>query len=287
MTADSLSGIERREDFFAAVARAPARALLLDYDGTLAPFTSDRQRAFPYPGVREALRAILSAGEGAGARAGEAASRLAVVSGRPVRDLPRLLQVERAPELWGSHGLERLAPDGSYEASPPEPALAALLAEAAAWIEEKGWRDFLERKPYGFALHARGTPPELFARARADVLDRFAEPARRAGLETLEFDGGFELRPAGSHKGDVVRRVERELGPDGVVAYLGDDRTDEDAFSALSERGLGVLVRTEARPTAARLWIRPPRDLLGFLSDWERAIRGGADLASPLRGTDR
>ena len=112
------------------------------------------------------------------------------------------------------------------------------------------------------------------------MVSRFWDRARLAGLEPLEFDGGVELRPAGSQKGEVVRRVERELGPSGVVAYLGDDRTDEDAFAALSENGLGVLVRGEPRPTAARRWIRPPEGLFRFLRDWGRALALGSDLAS-------
>ncbi len=53
-----------------------------------------------------------------------------------------------------------------------------------------------------------------------------------------------------------------------VFAYLGDDRTDEDAFCALQGRGLNVLVRRERRPTAADLWLEPPEDLLWFLRHW-------------------
>jgi trehalose-6-phosphatase len=55
------------------------------------------------------------------------------------------------------------------------------------------------------------------------------------------------------------------------VAYLGDDRTDEDAFKALAGRGLAVLVREELRPTAAAVWLRPPVELLDFLQRWMTA----------------
>ena len=43
------------ERFFAALERAKTRALLLDYDGTLAPFRIERDQATPYPVVRELL----------------------------------------------------------------------------------------------------------------------------------------------------------------------------------------------------------------------------------------
>jgi trehalose-6-phosphatase len=56
-----------------------------------------------------------------------------------------------------------------------------------------------------------------------------------------------------------------------AVAYLGDDRTDEDAFAALQRIGLAVLVRSLPQPTAANLWIEPPEELVEFLAQWRQA----------------
>ncbi len=61
-----------------------------------------------------------------------------------------------------------------------------------------------------------------------------------------------------------------ETGSGAAVAYLGDDRTDEDAFRELNGKGLSVLVRKEQRPTAAEIWIEPPAELLDFLEKWRR-----------------
>ncbi|MEW5924967.1 MAG: hypothetical protein AB1746_13365, partial [Candidatus Zixiibacteriota bacterium] len=55
------------------------------------------------------------------------------------------------------------------------------------------------------------------------------------------------------------------------TAYLGDDMTDEDAFSALPDSALSVLVRPEYRETKARKWIRPPEELLEFFDRWIEA----------------
>jgi len=68
------------ESFFLRLNTAPASALMLDYDGTLAPFTVQRDRAYPHPGVRQALDGLMDAG-----------CRVAVVSGRGVYDLLPLL----------------------------------------------------------------------------------------------------------------------------------------------------------------------------------------------------
>ncbi|MFZ1084043.1 MAG: hypothetical protein WAN35_03650 [Terracidiphilus sp.] len=68
-----------------------------------------------------------------------------------------------------------------------------------------------------------------------------------------------------------------EFPDDTPVAYLGDDATDEDAFQALSGRGLCVLVRPRWRPSSAHLWLRAPRELRRFLADWLTALRQGAN----------
>ena len=66
----------------------------------------------------------------------------------------------------------------------------------------------------------------------------------------------------------TVERALMELGDDAVIAYLGDDATDEDAFAALGDRGLSVLVSPKLRPTLARAWFVPPVEVLEFLTEW-------------------
>ena len=48
------------DHFFKKLARAPRAALLLDYDGTLAPFRVDPLEAQPYAGVRAALDTLMA-----------------------------------------------------------------------------------------------------------------------------------------------------------------------------------------------------------------------------------
>jgi trehalose-phosphatase len=87
------------------------------------------------------------------------------------------------------------------------------------------------------------------------------------------FDGGVELRVPGRDKGTVVNAVLDEIAGTVAAAYLGDDQTDEDAFRALGDRGLKVLVRPEMRASEADLWLEPPDELLNFLDQWIEACR--------------
>ena len=247
--------------FFESLAAAPSRVLLADYDGTLAPFQSGRELAAPYAGVGELLREIA-----AGRR-----TRLVLASGRAVSDLgQRVRWLRPRPELWGSHGLERMTPDGRLDAPPVPRALAELLDDVSRWTSARAGEELFERKPYGFALHERPDPGR-YARLRDPLLARWSAAASRAGLRLAPFDGGIEFRPADADKGRVVRAILAEEGPGAAVAYLGDDATDEDAFTALGDRGLAVLVRRRRRESAAPAWLRPPEELRAFLLRWLRA----------------
>ena len=49
--------------------------------------------------------------------------------------------------------------------------------------------------------------------------------------------------------------------------YIGDDRTDEDAFRALGQRGVGILVSEQPRSTAARYALKNPSEVERFLQE--------------------
>jgi len=252
------------ESFFRMLASARRRALLLDYDGTLAPFQVRRDKAFPYPGVREILEALLDAQH----------TRVVLITGRWTKDLIPLLGLRHLPEIWGSHGWERLRPDGTYEVAKLDERALQGLAEADAGIEEEGLRNRCEQKPASLAIHWRGLEPRVVKEIRAKVLESWAFLSWKTGLTVHEFDGGLELRVPGRNKGFAVETILSEMGKEAAVAYLGDDSTDEDAFKALKGKGLSILVRTELCPTAADIWLRPPEELLEFLSNWEQTCKG-------------
>ena len=237
---------------------ASQKALLLDYDGTLAPFHIEPNEAKPYPGVRKVLNKIMQVPD----------IRLVIITGRWTRDLIPLLQLEKQLEIWGSHGLERLKADGSYEIHSIEQKALSGLVAADKWIDEVGLSSRCEKKPGCLAMHWRGLDEGKVKELRNLVEPRWSIIARAWQLSLREFDGGLELRVPTRDKGDAVRTILQEMNPDAVAAYLGDDLTDEDAFRAIKGKGMGILVREELRQTAADLWIKPPEELLTFLSDW-------------------
>lgn len=235
--------------------------LMLDYDGTLAPFREDRDAAFPYPGVRESLATLQR----------KPSSRVVIITGRAVSDLIPLLGLDPPPEIWGSHGWERRFPDGGYAVGPfPEGALRGL-ANADEWVRLHGLEERCERKPGSVALHWRGLGEAAAREIEALGLKAWEPLEAEHGLEVHPFDGGIELRVPGRNKGDAVRTLLAETSQDAAAAYLGDDWTDEDAFEALDGRGLSALVRPAPRTSLAQVWIRPPGELIAFLDAWANA----------------
>ena len=240
--------------------------MLLDYDGTLAPFRIDRFKAQPWAGVRELLNRIQSQGR----------THVVVVTGRPAQEILPLLGVEPAPEVWGLHGAERLHANGCREFEQLSPAVRAELDALSAELKRDATGGLIEEKPNAIVMHWRGVAP-----ARARAIEKrtralFEPMARINSLNLLEFEAGLELR-TGRDKGGAVSVILEEIAGSNPhfglhpIAYLGDDLTDESAFRAIKGHGLGVLVRRQPRPTAADVWLRPPQELRDFLKMWLHA----------------
>jgi trehalose-phosphatase len=258
---------ERLDSFFGRFAAPVRSVLLLDYDGTLAPFRVDRFKARPWAGVRELLAEIQR----------QQRTRMTVITGRPAAEIAPMLGLDPPLEVWGLHGAERLYPDGRREMEQAPPATQARLDELREHLRRDSLGGLFEDKANGVVMHWRGA-----SRAKAEQIERrtrelFEPLAHMQGLALLDFEAGLELR-AGRDKGGAVKAILAEAGSGGPVAILGDDLTDEAAFRAVNKlglRGLSVLVRREPRETAAKVWLRPPAELKDFLERWVEAAHRG------------
>jgi trehalose 6-phosphate phosphatase len=231
-----------------------AISLFVDLDGTIAPLELTPQAVGPDSERRLLLDRLL-------ARLG---GRLAVVSGRTLGDLDRVLE-GRIPALGAVHGLVRRSADGRvYEAAGHErmaEALAALRAFAQAdnalLVEDKG---------AAASLHYRRHPE-----AGPACRDLVVRLGARLGLEVQEGDMVVELRERGPHKGAVVAAFMTEPPFAGhAPVFIGDDLTDEDGFRAAREMGGYGVVVGPRRPTTAsfalsgvvavRMWLEAALD---------------------------
>ncbi len=207
----------------AAVARSPVLLVACDYDGTLAPIVEDPARAHP---DREALSALVDL-------AALPATRAAILSGRSLADLTRLIGTPAGIDLIGSHGAESAA-----RPIPPDPARRALVREAASRLSRlaQDWDGaVVEEKPGGVAFHYRRVEAAVREDAAAQAIEIAGE---FPSLRMLHGKRVVELTADDMHKGSALARLRNG----GAVVFIGDDVTDEDAFAELDEGDVGIKV---------------------------------------------
>ena len=213
-----------------------ASALFLDLDGTLAPIVSRPDEVGPDPRRSDLLESLRQRLDG----------RLAVVSGRTLPDLDRILE-HRVPALAGVHGLARRAGAGELAAAHPHPRLTEAVEALRAFAGPHPGL-IVEDKGLSAALHYR-LAPSLASAARLEA-ERIAA---RTGLTLQPGQMVVELRTPGAGKGESVRAFMAEPPFRGATpVFVGDDLTDEDGFEAAEALGgFGILIGPE-RETAAR-----------------------------------
>ena len=217
----------------------PARpALFLDFDGTLLEIAEEPRGVQASARLRELLPALEPAAGGA----------VAIISGRPIAEIDRVLAPHRFAAA-GIHGLERRDADGRIHAAHVDgAALERARAAIAPFVARHGGLA-LEDKALTVALHYRKRP-ELAPQVEQFVRDLAARLP--AGLEVLHGRKVFEIKPRDTDKGRAIRAFMHEPPFAGRTAvFLGDDVTDEAGFAVVNELD-GVSVKVDDGATAAR-----------------------------------
>jgi trehalose 6-phosphate phosphatase len=229
-------------------------ALFLDIDGTLLEIASHPDRVQVPSDLPSLLRDL----------ARQRGDALALVSGRPLRDIDRLFRPWRGAAA-GLHGLEHRGADGSLD-SVIDPAAAAALDRLRPRLKAvalTGSGLVLEDKDKTLALHYREAPqrePEV--RARAEEMARQETTLRlMAGKMVVEF------QPREINKGMAIAAFLDEppfIGRSAI--FIGDDVTDEDGFAEISRRdGIAIRVGPPAR-TRARYALPDVRAVRAWLA---------------------
>jgi len=252
------------EKFWLSLSCTQKALLMFDYDGTLSPFVEERDKAYPYPGVRDRLRELLNIKN----------CKLVIITGRETKELKRLLGLNPHPEIWGCHGLKILYPTGKEEnIQPMTPIQEESLKKDINWCIKHGLKNHLEIKTGCIAFHTRGIKQEKAKSLESSVKKAWSNLSKDSDLIIKDFDGGVEIRVPGSNKAFAVNKLVSRY-KNYISCYLGDDLTDEDAFLALKGKGLCVLVRKNLRETSADLWIVPPEELLWILDKFISVLKG-------------
>lgn len=239
--------------------------LCLDFDGTLSEIVSHPADAQPVEGVGEVLAALTKNPD---------RIKVAVVTGREIIEVRKMLGVESGILFSGTHGLEIAGQDGVRRVSPGVKRAEADLEKARKWMKANiatsdGF--VIEDKQHAISMHYRMAAPPIAAEKRL-ALRSFVE-AETTSVRIIHGKMVDELLPIGvGGKGLAIRALLEELGqPTLTPIYFGDDTTDEDAFYELRDDGIGVLVGPE-RPSWARYRVDNPHHVTRLLAELAQAL---------------
>jgi trehalose 6-phosphate phosphatase len=247
-------------------------ALFFDFDGTLAPIAPRPEEVQVDPSTQPLLLQLGQALGGA----------VAVVSGRPVAELDRLLHPLKLPAA-GVHGAERRGHDGFLRrVAVPDLSAAQERLQALA-TQHPGL--LLETKPGALALHYRQAEAleDLCLQAMQEAQQRVEGMALMCGKKVVE------LRPRRACKGHALRAFLEERPFRHRRPWMfGDDVTDEAAFEAVQSLG-GVAVKVGEGDTLATCRLADPAALQAWMRRALQALPAarGAAPARALRGLSR
>lgn len=243
-------------------------AVFFDFDGTLSEIVNDPDSARLVDGAAEALTAL------------SRRCPVAILSGRDLADVRDRIGV---PGLWyaGSHGFELTGPDGRHHENAEAAASAPVLATAATELADQlnGIAGVaVEHKRFGVAVHYRNAARDRVGEVTAAVRNA----GQRAGLRVTTGREVIELRPdvdwdKGRTLHWVLDYIRDNEGGSLLPIYLGDDITDEDAFDAVADGGIAILVRhgdDGDRATAAHYALDDPDRAREFTERLARRLAG-------------
>jgi trehalose 6-phosphate phosphatase len=233
------SGVDPElRDALGALASTARLLVALDFDGTLAPVVDDPEKARATPEARAAVERLIALPD----------TRVALVSGRALKDLEQVAPFGDRVLLIGSHGIElRLdEPDDVLALDAEEQQQLGVLEQVLDQMAGTLDSVWIEPKPAGFAVHTRLASERHSRVAHLVAINELKAEAPdatvRLGKNVIE----FSVRS--TTKGEAVAHLRRYTRATAVF-YAGDDVTDEDAFVALTADDLGL--KSGAGATAA------------------------------------
>ncbi|HSB67574.1 MAG TPA: trehalose-phosphatase [Anaerolineales bacterium] len=219
------------------VSEAERLWLFLDYDGTLVKFARTPDILKPDPKLIDLVRRLVATSR----------LRLAIVSGRRLKDIQTLLPVEGIYKA-GTYGIEVETPDGERiqreEYTQVRPYLDRLKPQ---WEEIiNGRKDFyLEDKGWSLAVHARFASEKEAIQVISNLQHTLDQDLITDEYRLIKHKRFLEISSAKAHKGKTVSFLLNSFPlTEARLVYIGDDDNDSEAFETIHAFG-GVAISVE------------------------------------------
>ncbi|MDW3229158.1 MAG: bifunctional alpha,alpha-trehalose-phosphate synthase (UDP-forming)/trehalose-phosphatase [Acidobacteriota bacterium] len=220
-----------QELLYQAYKKSYRRLILLDYDGTLIPFSTDPRAAVPPKEVKEILHLLSS----------DSRNEVVIISGRDRKTMTKWfgsLEVS----LVAEHGvwLKRKKEDWNM-IGPLENRWKSDLIPVMEMYVDRLPGSFIEEKEFSIAWHYRPCDPQLASVRAKELIDYLVDFTSNIDVQVLHGNKVVEVRCSGINKGAAALHWLLEDEFDFILA-IGDDWTDEDLFKVLPDRAYTIKV---------------------------------------------
>jgi trehalose 6-phosphate synthase/phosphatase len=232
--------------------QASKRCILLDYDGTLSPFTQLPSDAEPGQDLIKLLDVLC----------GDIQNEIVIISGRDPDTMDKWLG-NLPLHLVAEHGaFIKLKSNGWQQEVIQQPTWKDQVRPILQLFVTRCTGSFIEEKKNTLAWHYRNTAPDAgFSRSR-ELLDNLIQLTANTSLQVIDGNKVIEIRQQGLDKGITALKLVKHFKPDFILC-LGDDTTDEDMFIALNKQAITIKIGSSA--TAAHYNISSQAEVAPFL----------------------
>ncbi len=237
--------------------------LFLDYDGTLTPIVNDPLKANLSETLREVLKELSF----------NKKVKVVIVSGRSLGDLKKRIGLSKLFYI-GNHGFEMASINKCLEKKELKKIMEfkkniGIVNNILTHNLECFHGVYIEDKKVILSVHYRNVAVQqqivlkktVYELLHNFVLDKIIQI--REGKKVLEISPSFVW-----NKGKAVRcliRSCKDWEKKGIFICLGDDKTDEDMFKELNQRGLTVSVGYKHK-SYAQYYLKDTQQVYEFLT---------------------
>jgi len=248
-----LDGYSKRV-LFDGYRRSRKRLLLLDYDGTLVPFTPNPEQAVPGAALIDLLKSLSKVEE----------NEVYLISGRSSSwlgkhfgDLPLHLIAEHGARYKEKHGQWNTEVQTHNEWKEQVHNIMEMYARRCA-------NSFVEEKEFSMVWHYRNCNVEQGKLRASELASELNEYIHNRHLQVLMGNKIVEVRQSGINKGSFIKRVIEADGYDYIFA-AGDDRTDEDMFRELINKNNTYTIKVGPEASYAQYNLHTPQMVVSLL----------------------
>ncbi|TSD67281.1 bifunctional alpha,alpha-trehalose-phosphate synthase (UDP-forming)/trehalose-phosphatase [Inquilinus sp. KBS0705] len=238
-----------------AYARSSRRLLLLDYDGTLIPFSKEPSEAIPDPILLQTLKDLSA----------DKRNHIYIISGRDSESLEKWLG-HLEVGLIAEHGakIKNIGRGWQNEAFRADEDWMAKIRPLMELQSDKCVRSFIEEKEFSLAWHYRNAELVHGGLMAKELFNRLLNATANLPVNVLAGNKVIEVRPNGIDKGSAVTKLISEQSYDFILC-LGDDKTDEDMFKILASVDVAYTIKVGQDASFAKYNIQSPHVVRTFL----------------------